>query len=152
MWIDQAVVRGGLAVFRCRLELGQAQRSVEVPQWMFDAASCHRMRLGPIPSVRWEVLRDLQALLSSRTQLAERDDLRDAQHRAEHGRGGADATITEPSACPSAVPVRPMSPSPPWATFPREIREQTVRLLARLLRKHRDGVVAAGRGPEAGDE
>jgi len=107
VWIDQAVVRGGLAVFRCRLELGQAQRSVEVPQWMFDAASCHRMRLGPIPSVRWEVLRDLQALLSSRTQLAERDDLRDAQHRAEHGRGGADATITEQSACPSAVPVSP---------------------------------------------
>ena len=46
----------------------------------------------------------------------------------------------------------PPSPSPPWATFPREIREQTVRLLARLLRKHRDGVVAAGRHREAGDE
>jgi hypothetical protein len=107
VWIDQAVVRGGLAVFQCRLELGQAQRSVEVPQWMFDAASCHRMRLGPIPSVRWDVLRDLRALLSSRTQLADRDDLRDAQHRAEHGRGGADATITEPPACPSAVPVAP---------------------------------------------
>jgi hypothetical protein len=46
----------------------------------------------------------------------------------------------------------PPSPSPPWATFPREIREQTVRLLARLLRKHRDGVVAAGQRREAGDE
>ena len=46
----------------------------------------------------------------------------------------------------------PPSPSPPWATFPREIREQTVLLLARLLRKHRDGVVAASRPREAGDE
>jgi hypothetical protein len=46
----------------------------------------------------------------------------------------------------------PPSPSPPWATFPREIQEQTVRLLARLLRKHRDRVVAVGRRREAGDE
>ena len=46
----------------------------------------------------------------------------------------------------------PPSPSPPWATFPREIRAQTVRLLARLLRQHRDGVVAASRPREAGDE
>ena len=35
-----------------------------MPQWMFDAASCHRMRLGPIPSVSCDVLRELQALLS----------------------------------------------------------------------------------------
>jgi hypothetical protein len=61
-----------------------------------------------------------------------------------------------PSLRSSRVPqlslFHPPSPSPPWATFPREIREQTVRLLARLLRKHRDGVVAARRHPEAGDE
>ena len=44
--IDRVVVRGGRAVFRCRVEPGQESRSVEVPQWMFDAASCHRMRLG----------------------------------------------------------------------------------------------------------
>jgi hypothetical protein len=107
VWIDQAVVRGGRAMFQCRLELLQEQRSVEVPQWMFDAASCHRMRLGPIPCVSLEVLRELQALLSSRTQLGDRDDLRDAQHQAEHGRGGADATITEPPVCPPAVAVSP---------------------------------------------
>ena len=64
VWIDQVVVRGGRAVFRCRLEPGQEPRSVEVPQWMFDAAGCHRMRLGPIPSVSCDVLRDLQAVLS----------------------------------------------------------------------------------------
>jgi hypothetical protein len=107
VWVDQAVIRGGQAVFQCRLEPGQEQRSIEVPQWMFDAASCHRMRLGPIPSVSWDTLRDLQALLSSRTLLADRDHLRDAQHQAEHGRGGADATITEKPVCPPAVPVSP---------------------------------------------
>jgi hypothetical protein len=46
----------------------------------------------------------------------------------------------------------PPSPSPRWATFPREVREQAVRWLARLLREHRDGAGAAGRGPEAGHE
>jgi hypothetical protein len=46
----------------------------------------------------------------------------------------------------------PPSLSPPWATFSREIREQTVRLLARLLRQHRDGIVAASQRPEAGDD
>jgi len=46
----------------------------------------------------------------------------------------------------------PPSPSPRWATFPREVREQTVRWLARLLREHQNGVGAAGRGPEAGHE
>jgi hypothetical protein len=107
VWIDQAVVRGGRAMFQCRLELRQEQRSVEVPQWMFDAASCHWMRLGPIPSVSWEVLRELRALLSSGTRLGDRDELRDAQHQAEHGRGGADATVTEPPVCPPAVHVSP---------------------------------------------
>ena len=72
------------------------------------------------------------------------------------GPNTAEEVLMRPSPSRPRVPqlslFRPMSPSPPWATFPREIREQTVRLLARLLRKHRDGVVAAGRGPEAGDE
>ena len=106
VWIDRVVVRGGRAVFRCRSEPGHEPRSVEVPQWMFDAASCHRMRLGPIPSVSCDALRDLRALLSQ-TTLADRDDLRDAQHQAEHGRGGADAPITPQFACPPAVPVSP---------------------------------------------
>jgi hypothetical protein len=43
------------------------------------------------------------------------------------------------------------SPSPLWATFPHEIREQTVRLLARLLRGHQV-CVAADRCREARDE
>jgi hypothetical protein len=106
VWIDRVVVRGGRAVFRCRLEPGQESRSVEVPQWMFDAASCHRMRLGPLPSVSCDALRDLQAVLSH-TLLADRDDLRDAQHQADHGRGGADASITHQVAGPPAVPVSP---------------------------------------------
>jgi hypothetical protein len=115
--IDRAVARGGRAVFQCRLEPGQASRSVEVPQWMFDAASCHRMRLGPIPSVSCDALRDLQAVLSH-TPLADRDDLRDAQHQAEHGRGGADATITPQVTGPPAVPVSPAVAIAPMGDIP----------------------------------
>jgi len=68
----------------------------------------------------------------------------------------AEEVLMRPSPSSPCVPqlflFHPPSPSPPWATFPREIREQTVRWLARLLSKHRDGVAAAGRRPEAGDE
>jgi hypothetical protein len=68
----------------------------------------------------------------------------------------AEEVLMRPSPSRPCVPqpslFHPASPSPPWATFPSEIREQTVRLLARLLRKHRDGVVAVGRRREASDE
>jgi hypothetical protein len=64
----------------------------------------------------------------------------------------AEEVLMRPSPSRSCVPQPSLfhsaSPSPPWTTFPREIREQTVRLLARLLRKHR----AVGRRREAGDE
>jgi hypothetical protein len=68
----------------------------------------------------------------------------------------AEEVLMRPSPRSSRVPqlslFHPPSPSPRWATFPREVREQAVRLLARLLREHRDGVGVAGRGPEAGHE
>ena len=107
VWIDQAVARGGRVMFQCRLELGQEQRSVEVPQWISMRPAAIGCAWGPIPSVSWEVLRELRALLSSGTRLGDRDELRDAQHQAEHGRGGADATITKQPVCPRAVPVSP---------------------------------------------
>ena len=52
----------------------------------------------------------------------------------------AEEVLMRPSLSSACVLQRslfhPAGPSPPWATFPREIREQTVRVLARLLRKH----------------
>jgi hypothetical protein len=149
--IDRVVVRGGRAVFQCRLEPGQAQRSVEVREWMFDAASCLRMRLGPIPSVSCDTLRDLQAMLHT---LRSRFGTICATLSTRPIT--AEEVLMRPSPRSSRVPqlslFHPPSPSPHWATFPREVREQAVRWLARLLRKHQNGVGAAGRSPETGHE
>ena len=49
-------------VFRCAPEM-DAMRSIEVPQWMFDAAVCCRMTLAPTGSVCIQALRELARLL-----------------------------------------------------------------------------------------
>ena len=46
----------------------------------------------------------------------------------------------------------PLQPRPSFQALPPEIQEKTIRLLARLLRGHVDGVVAAGLTREAHDE
>lgn len=46
----------------------------------------------------------------------------------------------------------PPASRPSFQTLPSEIQEKTIRLLARLLRGHIDGVVAAGVTREAHDE
>ena len=47
---------------------------------------------------------------------------------------------------------RPPASRPSFLTFPSEIQEKTIRLLARLLRLHVDRVLASGQGQEAGHE
>jgi hypothetical protein len=47
---------------------------------------------------------------------------------------------------------RPPASRPSFQTLPPEIQEKTIRLLARLLRGHVDGVVADGPVREAHDE
>ena len=47
---------------------------------------------------------------------------------------------------------RPPASRPSFQTLPSEIQEKTIRLLARLLRGHVDGVVAADLTREAHDE
>jgi len=47
---------------------------------------------------------------------------------------------------------RPPASRPSFLTFPSEIQEKKIRLLARLLRGHVDGVVAAELTREAHDE
>jgi hypothetical protein len=43
----------------------------------------------------------------------------------------------------------PLPKTPPWLSFPAEVREQTLELLARLLRQHRRARLA--RRPVAGE-
>ncbi|MGF6921554.1 hypothetical protein [Paraburkholderia sp. 40] len=42
--------------------------------------------------------------------------------------------------------------TPQWEHLPQEVRQQTVRLLAQLLRQHRRGLLAAVHEPEVRDE
>jgi len=69
----------------------------------------------------------------------------EAQHRSLPVAGGADAPIREPTETLVTLVVSSQ-------TLPSEIQEKTIRLLARLLRGHVDGVVAAELTREAHDE
>jgi hypothetical protein len=51
------------AIFRCALSRSDA-RVLEVPQWMFDAATCSQMTLSMVPSISVRSLRELAQLLS----------------------------------------------------------------------------------------
>jgi hypothetical protein len=46
----------------------------------------------------------------------------------------------------------PSHPRPPFHTFPQDIQEKTIRLLARLLRLEAQPTVAVGQTQEAQDE
>ena len=46
----------------------------------------------------------------------------------------------------------PLQPRPSFQALPPEIQEKTIRLLARLLRGHVDGVLASGQAQEGRDE
>jgi acyl-CoA reductase-like NAD-dependent aldehyde dehydrogenase len=47
---------------------------------------------------------------------------------------------------------RPYPKTPQWAQLPPEARQQTVRLLAQLLRQHRRGLFTAAHEQEVRDE
>ena len=57
--------------------------------------------------------------------------------------------MKHPRALKQMTLFRPQSAAPPWMGFPAEVRERVLRLLARLLRRHRDARLAAR---EARDE
>jgi len=65
VFVFGAVTKGEQAVFRCALEQADVARPLEVPQWMFDAASCCRTTLTQAPSASVEALRELDALLAA---------------------------------------------------------------------------------------
>ena len=46
----------------------------------------------------------------------------------------------------------PFPKTPQWMHLPQEVRQETVRLLAQLLRQHRRGGFAAVHEPEVRDE
>jgi hypothetical protein len=93
VWIYEALVKNGQAVFRCGTEENRDLRYF-VPQWMFDPVFCCRTRKAAVPVVGCEALRDLKALLQS---LRGRDVVLQGQHHSWLSPGGgADAKVTEP--------------------------------------------------------
>jgi hypothetical protein len=86
-----AVTKADEAVFRCALEHADVARPLEVPQWMFDAATCCHISLVTTPSVRVPALRELDRLLLA-AGAGERRCVLQAQHLSPPDPGGACAT------------------------------------------------------------
>ena len=94
--IHQAFTRSGCALFRCSIEENLETRLLEIPQWMFDPATCCRMHLAAVPTVAGKALLDLKTLLQG-TPLPDNGILLQARHRSLLSSGGADAKVSEPA-------------------------------------------------------
>ena len=94
--MHESFTRNGLAVFRCSNEENIEARHLEIPQWMFDPATCCGMRLAALPTVSCKALLELKSLLQG-APLPLSDVVLQAQHCSLLPTGGADAKVTEPT-------------------------------------------------------
>ncbi len=83
VWIYEARVGRGQPTLRCGLEPTQHTKSLEIPQWMLDAACCSNIQLVDVPRVDCAALRALTTLL--------RDSVVQGRHHSVTFAGGADA-------------------------------------------------------------
>jgi len=133
VWIYGAFVKSGWALYRCSLEQNQKARLFEIPQWMFDSGACCRVHRAEQPAVDSAALLELKLLLH-RTRSPGRDLVVQAQHHSSPG--GADARIGESTEGFANRVVSPATTDSGVAKATREIRQQTIKLLAQLLREH----------------
>src|SRR5262249_42230738 len=87
--IVAAMTRGGLAIFRCHAD--DRSRALEIPQWMFDPATCCRTHLAARAIVACRALCAVRRL----SQIVERlpsTPMLQAGHLAPPTEGGAHAT------------------------------------------------------------
>jgi len=107
--VYETVTKGGHRVCRCGIEEQRNDRSVEVPEWMFEATGWDHLRLITTPFVACQALIDLKAML----QMAPRADMLQAPHHSLTAPGGADATDQTPipSLATDAVPSLDTSPA-----------------------------------------
>lgn len=146
MWIVGAAIKGDAAVFRCVQER-DGRRPLEVPQWMFDAASCCRTVQAPMPLVSVTALREVRALIDAVMQAPPVTVLQ-AEHPIRDFPGGAHAQ-QDPTATGQPAKIVPAQAAPlRWTDVPVETRARAVALLARLLRQH----LRAHRAAEVRDE
>ena len=106
--IRESLVKKGQALCRCRLEGDHRAKSLEVPQWMLDRATCCRMCLVDGPRVACGDLLRLKELL--RVVAGEGDGVVvENQHRSLIGKGDADEKVPE---LPTHRPAGIVPPAP----------------------------------------
>ncbi len=107
--IRESLVKGGLAVYRCCLEVDDsAAKSLEMPQWMFDRAICCGLRRAERPMADCAALLRLKALLTVASAAAD-EMVIEAQHRSSIWKGDADAKVRSPRSHSAAGSVPPPS-------------------------------------------
>jgi hypothetical protein len=89
----------GAHVLRCHVPGDERRDCLHIPIWMFDAATCTRMRLEPQPYVGLEALDELRAVLEVATDDGTR--ARHNRHVPHDEPGGVDARDED---CPAVGP------------------------------------------------
>jgi len=146
VWVHQTRVNQGQLITRCGLDQKHEARGIEIAQWMFDTAVCCHMHMAEEPVASVEALRELRILLALRSG-PNPEGVLQGQHHPLSLEGGANASLTDP-AMGAATGAR----DPQWEQLPWEVRQQTVRLLARMLRAHCDRALVSQETKEASDE
>lgn len=109
-WYGRAVVvfvavkKGNDRVIRCALEPSHTARPLEIPEWMFEEASCLSCVLSTSPVVRWEALRQLSELLIATGRFG-KGIVVQAGHLDCANPGGTDAVRASPTGDRSAQSV-----------------------------------------------
>ena|SRR5664279_2425153 len=119
--IHQSFTRNGRALFRCSIEENLEVRLLEIPQWMFDPATCCRMRLAAVPTVSCKALLDLKSLLQG-TLLPESDVVLEAEHRCLLLQEVLMRRSLNRQRVAQLKLFHPRHQSPAWQGLPREIR------------------------------
>jgi hypothetical protein len=94
--VFETILKQGMVVSRCKLEATEKSCAIEVPQWMFDIATCQHLVLpeGPIASI--DALFELKQLLS-KSLLEQPAAVMQAEHHSLSNTGGAHAAFVEPA-------------------------------------------------------
>jgi hypothetical protein len=90
VYIFGAFARVGQPAYRCALE-ADADRLLEIPQWMFDAGACCGMVRVEKASVSIEALFDLKCLLLRAVEVADQSGVLQDEHPKIPETGGAHA-------------------------------------------------------------
>ena len=94
VWVRASLVRRGRAVMYCCLEEVETCRTLEVPFWMLDVASCCKTRTSTTAFASVHALRELKEIVESAQQAPQAHDRPETQPRYLLDAGDADGGIT----------------------------------------------------------